>query len=638
MLKISRGMSVDQAINVLKASGKAEYVEPNYMFKLRFTPNDPYYHNMQWNLNNWRQVIWGYKGAADADIDGPEGWDIDRGETNPATIAVIDSGIDENHGDLDGALWTNTGETAGNGVDDDGNGYIDDVNGYNWAGISNYTFDNGNELLFGENPTNKIYQEITGTGEEITSVGFMIKKTYGWPGFNIDGTLRSSPDGPILASFTMYYWQIDDNDFSEVIWGLNTPVILTDGTKYYIQLDATGDDPTEHYQFKIHEGCAGDLTSCAPIDAYGGGDLFESESGAAFSTVNSTDYADLYFVTNRGMQENPAPPGNSNPRDDNGHGTHVSGIAAAETNNATGIAGVSHGSKIMALKVSDSSGLLDSADIISSINYAANNGADVINMSFGGVSNFTGLQEAIDNAYDAGAVLVAAAGNSGSSAAYYPASNDNVLGVSATDNLDQLAWFSTYGSAVDISAPGHAILSTMPTYTEYSLYRGNLGIGFGVPGSAYEFLYGTSMAAPHVSGAAGLVLSQNPTYTPEQVENTLLYLSDDLGVAGKDTIFGYGRLNIKKALLGDTMAPSTPTISSTTHRSSSRYYRANRPAFTWSSSDKHSAVAGYSYVLNRNRSTVPQAKNMGSAEGKNFNRIRDGVAYLHVRAVDVFGN
>lgn len=175
-----------------------------------------------------------------------------------------------------------------------------------------------------------------------------------------------------------------------------------------------------------------------------------------------------------------------------GHGTHVAGIAAATTNNGIGIAGVGYDCSIMNIKVLGDDGSGYTSWVANGIIYAADSGAKVINMSFGGSSSSKTLSRAVDYAWDKGAVLVAAAGNSSGSKKEYPASYANCIAVAATDQNDNKAYFSNFGKWVDVAAPGVRIYSTLPNHSNHM-------------GTDYGYLDGTSMATPHVAGLAGLV-------------------------------------------------------------------------------------------------------------------------------------
>lgn len=370
-----------EVVKSLNADPRVEYAEPNYLYRAFILPNDPGYPN-QWGLTK---------------VNAPTAWDTTTGDAS-IVIAVIDTGIDENHPDLKGKIWQNPNEIPGNNIDDDGNGYVDDVNGYDFC------------------------SECPGSG----------------------------------------------------------------GT---------------------------------------------------------------------------------NPHDLNGHGTHVSGIAAAITNNGTGVAGISWGAKILPIRVLDASGGNGkNTDLIDGINYAWQNGAKVINLSLGGINYSQSVQDAVNAAYANGALVVAAMGNSRDEGnpTMYPAALNHVFAVSATTRNDTYAYYSQYGNHVDIAAPGgemsflgdsNGIFSTLPTYdhflhTEYG-YAKN-----------YDYLQGTSQATPMVSGLAALVWSVNPSLTPDEVEAIIENTAVDLGPAGWDQNYGWGRIDAAAALAATGIhAPTLAVIS-----------------------------------------------------------------------------
>ena len=289
-VKLPEGVDIEEALELYLEDPDVEHAEPNYIVYADIAPPNDTYFNRLWGLHNTGQNVNGTNGTADADIDVLDAWDVTTGSSN-VIVAVVDSGVDTNHPDLQANIWTNPDETPGNGIDDDGNGYIDDVNGWDFY--------------------------------------------------------------------------IDDND----------------------------------------------------------------------------------------------------PRDANGHGTHVAGTIAAAGHNATGVTGVSWSAKIMALRFLDAWGSGTTANAIAAIEYATAMGADVINNSWGGGGYNTSLKTAID-ASDA--VVVCAAGNSGrnnDSIPYYPSSynSSNIIAVAASDQDDTRASFSNYGAnSVDVAAPGTNIYSAAP--------------------------------------------------------------------------------------------------------------------------------------------------------------------------------
>ena len=285
--------SVEAAVAALEANPNVEYAEPNYMLYALEVPNDPLFPQL-WGMNNTGQTDGTTLGTPDADIDAPEGWSVFHG-SNSVTVAVIDTGIDYNHPDLAANAWTNPGEIAGNGIDDDGNGFIDDIHGWDFAN------------------------------------------------------------------------------------------------------------------------------------------------------------------------------GDSDPMDDNDHGTHCSGTIGGVGNNGIGVAGVNWNVKIMGCKFLTSGGSGSTANAISCIEYATLMGVDVMSNSWGGGGYDAALEAAIQAAYAADIFFIAAAGNSGSDndvTANYPSNYTvpNVIAVMATNNRDERVvepgwWSSSYGATtVDIAAPGPAHL------------------------------------------------------------------------------------------------------------------------------------------------------------------------------------
>jgi subtilisin family serine protease len=222
------------------------------------------------------------------------------------------------------------------------------------------------------------------------------------------------------------------------------------------------------------------------------------------------------------------------PNDDNGHGTHVAGIIAA-LNNSIGVVGVGPNIDLYAIKVLNASGSGYLSDVIEGLDWAVTHGMQIVNMSLGTSQNVQSFHDAIVSAYNAGVVIVAAAGNSGG-AVSYPAAYPEVIAVSATDQNNQIASFSSRGPEVDLAAPGVNI---------YSTYKGK----------SYATLSGTSMATPHVTGAAALVidtkkcdLNSDNICTPAEVQQRLEQTAIDLGDPGKDNLYGYGLVNVYQAL------------------------------------------------------------------------------------------
>jgi len=227
------------------------------------------------------------------------------------------------------------------------------------------------------------------------------------------------------------------------------------------------------------------------------------------------------------------------PLDDFGHGTHCAGIIAAVSNNNLGIAGLAQ-VRVMAEKVLDSSGGGYWDWIANGIINATDCGADIISMSLGGYGESELLHEAVRYAYDAGVLVIAAAGNDNTNMKLYPAGYDEVIAVAATDQNDNKASFSNWGDWVELAAPGVDIYSTMPTY---HVTMNDYGYSMN-----YSYMSGTSMACPHVAGVAALVWSRYPNKTRDWVRMWLRCTADDLGDPGFDVYYGYGRINARRAV------------------------------------------------------------------------------------------
>ncbi|OPA78428.1 peptidase S8 [Paenibacillus selenitireducens] len=217
------------------------------------------------------------------------------------------------------------------------------------------------------------------------------------------------------------------------------------------------------------------------------------------------------------------------PTDDVGHGTHVAGIIGALVNNHEGVAGMTWYNKILPVKVLDDSGAGTSYSVAQGIIWAADHGAKVINMSLGNYAEASFLHDAIKYAYDKDVVLVAATGNDNTDQPGYPAAYPEVFAVSATTKTKEKASFSNYGDYVDVVAPGENIASTFMD-------------------NQYAALSGTSMACPHVSALAALIRSVNPNLKNTEVMDIMRKNVIDLGQSGRDIYFGYGQIDVVKAL------------------------------------------------------------------------------------------
>ena len=408
-------------------------------------------------------------------------------------VAVLDSGMDLSHEDLDGVLWTNKGERAGNNKDDDGNGYVDDIHGYNFLGESyneQLEYTRMLRLNIGDQATlakaqaklDSKYQEALQNKQRyeeilqaVKSADAAVKKQLGKDVYTKQevAAIQTTDEGMMRNKAVLAQMYGFKETIPEVIEELG------DGITYF----------TEQLNYNLNKDFNGrEIVGDDPYD------------------WNDRNY------------------GNGNPnnrKDDESHGTHVAGIIGAERNNGKGANGVANNVAIMSIRAVPNGDEYDK-DIALGIRYAVDNGARVINGSFG--KSFSPKAEwvydAIKYAAEKGVLFVHAAGNDGAdlddpSNPNFPNDQinngaefaDNVITVGALDSKygsTLLASYSNYGKInVDIFAPGTDI---------YSSY----------PNNEYEYSPGTSMASPAVAGLAALLFSQHPTLTASQVKKIIL--------------------------------------------------------------------------------------------------------------------
>ncbi|MCE5322907.1 S8 family peptidase [bacterium] len=297
-------------------------------------------------------------------------------------------------------------------------------------------------------------------------------------------------------------------------------------------------------------GLYSDIYPNAGIQAPDAWDITTGSSDVIIAIVDTgvyTNHEDLAgkIVTGRNFVTGASDPTNAN--DDNGHGTFTAGIAAAQTNNTIGVAGVSWGARIMPIKVMDADGYGLESDAAEGIIWAADNGAKIISMSMGGYDDVPAEQAAIEYAYNKGCVLVAASGNDGLSTSFYPASYDQVIAVGASNENRQRctendwgAGGSNYGEYLDVMAPGNEIMSTW----------------WDEGGSTYNIASGTSAAAPFVAGIASLIWSLHPSWSNGEVVEQIKLSCRDIGTTGWDQYTGWGLVNAYHALVDPPLASS----------------------------------------------------------------------------------
>jgi len=239
-------------------------------------------------------------------------------------------------------------------------------------------------------------------------------------------------------------------------------------------------------------------------------------------------------------------------RDDNGHGTHLAGTLAQETNNGTGVSGVAPDATILAIKAFDKNGSSRTDNVVDSVRWAVENGARVINLSFGGAPFNETFETAINEGIEQGVVFVAAAGNGSQPQITFPAAYEGVISVGAVQQDKKLAPYSNHGPDLDVVAPGGNVFKDQNNdnnadgILQETLFTDILKSTN--PIRNYYFLDGTSMAAPHVSGVIALLMSKYPRLGPSIIRRIIRSSADDLGEPGRDDTFGWGLVNASNAL------------------------------------------------------------------------------------------
>ncbi|MBD0379127.1 S8 family peptidase [Paenibacillus sedimenti] len=221
--------------------------------------------------------------------------------------------------------------------------------------------------------------------------------------------------------------------------------------------------------------------------------------------------------------------GTDSPQDDVGHGTHVAGVISALVNNSLGVAGMTWYNKVLPIKVLDQTGAGSTYAVAQGIIWAADHGAKVMNLSLGNYADSSFLHDAIKYAYDKDVALIAASGNDNTEQPGFPAAYPEVFAVAASDSENNKAPFSNYGDYIDVAAPGVSIASTYPN-------------------NQYAALSGTSMASPHVTALAALIRSTNPMLKNTEVYEIIRQSAQDLGSPGKDKYFGFGLIDVVRAV------------------------------------------------------------------------------------------
>ncbi len=463
-------------------------------------------------------------------------------QSTTVIVAVIDSGIDIEHEDLKDVVWVNTNEIAGNNKDDDNNGYVDDINGWNFLGGK--AGQSTPEQLELTRIVKKMMPRFDGkAAEDIAEADKADFKLFTELKSTIDKKLITAKN--TVEQYTSYRDAITmvSDTLTKILVGKEMNLENINATKF--------DDPAlqQGKMILMQVVSSGDTADDAKKELKGAIDHFSNQLNSQYKIdfngrltndnpddITDTSYGNGLVIGSKGVES---------------HGTHVSGIIAAKRNNGIGMDGVAHNVKIMAIRAVPDGDEYDK-DVALAIRYAADNGAKVVNMSFGkGHSpNAEWVYDAIKYAAEKDVLLVHAAGNSSENidtAENFPNDSkdklaefsDNVLTIGAMslhfdDNIS--ATFSNYGKInVDVFAPGVDIYSTLPN-NDYG------------PNS------GTSMASPEVAGVAALIRSYYPKLTASQVKHIIMdsgieYKKDIIKPGTKDEKVSFDSLSVSGRIL-----------------------------------------------------------------------------------------
>ncbi len=303
-------------------------------------------------------------------------------------------------------------------------------------------------------------------------------------------------------------WQITTGDSSVIVGVIDTGV------------DYLHEDLRDNLWINSGE----DINGNGVVDSSDFNGVDDDENGFV-DDIRGWDFTDAPHFPDGGDYLTP----DNDPADEHGHGTSVAGIIAATANNKKGIAGIAPSCRIMGLRAGTAQGYLEEDDVAAAIIYAIDNGARIINMSFGDVATSPLFRDVMEFARQNNIVLIASAGNTSSAEINYPAALPQVISVGAVSSSDALAGFSSYGATIDIVAPGVQLLTTAKN-------------------NSYSLFSGTSAAAPVVSGVAALILSHSPEMSNFAIRNVLVSSAIDLGSPGWDNKFGAGRVDAFRAL------------------------------------------------------------------------------------------
>jgi subtilisin family serine protease len=519
-IKAPAGKAADQMVELYHREPDVEYAELNYYARALFVPNDPCYP-YQWNFNN-----------AATGINIEPVWDITAGDPN-VIVAVLDTGAAyedypapahwhiSSYRAYSGNSWwcglDNPDWATPPGYGDGWKDYLQhsfDLTGAAGTVTFSYRYRHDLEVTSGI-AYDKAFAEISTDGGETwttlkTYTGYSkVKGKIGWKAESLDLTAYAGQS--VLIRFRVW----TDKAYSDEDGFFNS-----DGAFFVDNIELEDGSGVIFYD-DVESGPG----SWEPTRYQQAPDLAATHFLAGKDFVNNDDHAN----------------------DDEGHGTHVTGTIAQSTDNGIGVAGAAFDTTIMPVKVLGAAGYGTYQQIADGIYYAVNNGADVISMSLGGGSPAQTLEDAVAYAYNHGVTVIAACGNSNTPTCDYPAAYDSyVIAVGATQYDGARAPYSSYGPSLDVAAPGGntGLDQNGDGYADGVLQQtfGDTPVDWG-----YRFYQGTSMATPHVSAIAALLISTGVS-GPDAVGEALESTAKDLGTPGWDQQYGWGLVDAYAAL------------------------------------------------------------------------------------------
>jgi subtilisin family serine protease len=556
--RVPASKTVLEWVDFLGKHPLVEYAEPNYLAYSYMVPDDPGY-GLQWHFDN---PVYG-------GINMEAAWDLETGNPN-VVVAVVDSGVayednvapDYWHIDTYQAYsghswWCGVSSAPSSWIDLYGSAAVPGY-GNGWKEYLQHSFDLTDAtgtVTFSyqyrchlEEDYDYAFVEVSSDGGEIWAqlvnyTGPSRVQQVNWSLDSVD--LSSFKGSEVMVRFRVFSDEIFSDEDYDYYKSLIPPVkgFDSDGA-FFVDNILLEDGDGTIFSDDVESGNKGWVTTSyeqAP-DLEGTffwsngdeipGNTIDDDGNGFVDDVDGWDFVN----------------GDDHPNDDDGHGTHVSGTIAQTSNNGLGVAGVAHGVTVMPVKVMNSAGTGSYQWIADGIYYAVDNGANIISMSLGGPDPSSTLENAVAYAYNYGVTVFAASGNDGEGSVSYPAAYDDyVIAVGATQYDESRAPYSNYGSSLDIVAPGGNVEVDQngDSYADGVLQNtfGETPVDW-----SYWFYDGTSMATPHASGVAALLLSVDSSLSPDQIRDILQSTAEDLGATGRDNYYGYGLIDARAAL------------------------------------------------------------------------------------------